>query len=59
MVVLENEFGHFGEFGSSNLEVGFNEKYIDNEDPKEIQKEIEKEIPSSSVVTSSQYLFKV
>jgi hypothetical protein len=60
MVALENKFGPFGEVGGSNSEVGLDEKLGDNEDPeKESKKELEKEQPSSSVITSSQSLFKM
>jgi hypothetical protein len=60
MAALENKFGPFREFGSSNSKVGSDEKYGDNEDPKkELKKELEKERPSSSAITSSQSLFKV
>jgi hypothetical protein len=60
MVALVNKFGPFGEVGGSNLEVGLDDKSRYNEDSKkELKKEPEKEKPSSSVITSSQSLFKM
>jgi hypothetical protein len=60
MVALLNKFGPFRDVGNSNSEVGLGEKLRDNKDPKkEPKKEQEKEKPSSSVITSSQSLFKM
>jgi hypothetical protein len=60
MVALVNNFGPSGENGDSKLEVGSDNKSRDNEDSKnELKKELEKEKPSSSVITSLQSLFKM
>jgi hypothetical protein len=60
MVALEKRFGPFGEVGVSNLEHGLDDKSRDNKYlEKELQKEIEKEKQSSSVINSSQSLFKM
>jgi hypothetical protein len=60
MVALTNKLGLFREVGSSKLEIRSEGKPRDNEDPKkESRKELEKEQPSSSVVTLAQFLFKM
>jgi len=38
MKTIENKFGHFKDFGGSNLQYGLDEKYRDNKDPKMSQK---------------------
>jgi len=38
MMALANKFGIFGEVGGSNSEVGWDNKFRDNEDPKKEQK---------------------
>jgi hypothetical protein len=53
MVDVENKFKPFMECGHSNMEVGFDKKSRDNEDPK---KELEKE--KKCVITSSQFVFQ-
>jgi hypothetical protein len=57
---LMNNLKSLREVGGSNSKYGSNEKLRDNEDPKkESKKYLEKEKPSSSVITPSQPLFKM
>ena len=55
-----NVFGTYEDFGRYKLEVGLENKYRDNEDPKrELKRDIEKYIPRYLSITCFPYLFNV